>query len=135
LIRTNIYLLNRTFATLFILSCSFSSTEAATTTKDPLRPFGDSHKIVDGENDDGKPCIDCQVTGKCFCLGEKGRRGDQGQLGPPGKPGLPGHKGQSGSNGEKGEKGNAGLRGDPGFKGLPVLLFFINTRRNFVNRT
>lgn len=96
------------------------TSNAATTTNDPLRPFGESHKIVPGENDDGKPCIDCQVTGKCFCLGEKGRRGDQGAMGPPGKPGLPGHKGLPGSDGDKGEKGNNGPRGDAGHKGEPV---------------
>lgn len=42
--------------------------------KDPKRPYGDGFKIVEGENDGGRPCRDCTVTGKCFCLGEKGNR-------------------------------------------------------------
>jgi hypothetical protein len=122
--------------TFVVFFCTFNFAKAALTTKDPLKPYGDSHKIVDGINDDGKPCIDCQITGKCFCLGEKGRRGDQGQIGPPGKPGLPGHKGHPGSNGEKGEKGNNGLRGDPGLKGEPVhfyRIYFLSLNSNFKN--
>lgn len=48
--------------------------DAAVTLNDPLRPYGPGFKIVPGENDDGIPCKDCQITGKCFCIGEKGNR-------------------------------------------------------------
>jgi hypothetical protein len=41
---------------------------------DPLRPYGNSFQVVEGDNDDGVPCKDCKITGKCFCLGEKGNR-------------------------------------------------------------
>lgn len=42
--------------------------------KDPLKPYGNAFKIVPGDNDQGRPCRDCAITGKCFCIGEKGNR-------------------------------------------------------------
>ncbi len=39
-----------------------------------LNQYGAGFQVVQGQNDDGKPCRDCAITGKCFCLGEKGNR-------------------------------------------------------------
>jgi integrin beta 8 len=92
--------------------------------KKDLSKFGVGLKEVQGVNDDGKPCVDCAITGKCFCLGEKGNRGLPGLSGLPGNPGQQGHHGPTGYEGDRGEKGNSGVPGLMGPKGSKVILFF-----------
>lgn len=45
-----------------------------------MSQYGEGFAVVQGTNDGGRPCKDCAITGKCFCLGEKGNRVSQLQL-------------------------------------------------------